>query len=306
MPPNDASADTFGSGANSFEIEFLTIGNPGNPADATGRPIPAGSVPYVYRIGKYEISRSMIEKANADGGLNITLADMTLFSGNGPNKPAAGINWFAAARFVNWLNAGTGNSPAYKFEEGFGFRLWEPGDPGYDPSNLYRNSLARYFLPSVDEWYKAAYFDPATGVYYDYPTGANSVPTSIVSGTAAGSAVYGLPQANGPADVMSAGGLSPYGTMAQGGNVQEWEETDFDLANDNSSSGRGLRGGYWNDNVGLLSSLSRLDSSAANDSLVNGLRVASAIPEPNSFLLSACVTSTFLLRRRTFPRHTQT
>ena len=50
-------ADTFGSGANQFQIEFVTIGNPGNPADTTGDPNPAGSVPYEYRIGKYEIPK---------------------------------------------------------------------------------------------------------------------------------------------------------------------------------------------------------------------------------------------------------
>jgi hypothetical protein len=56
-------ADTFGGGANSFDVEFVTIGNPGNPPDAN--PNPAGAVPYVYRIGKYEISEQMIDKAGA-------------------------------------------------------------------------------------------------------------------------------------------------------------------------------------------------------------------------------------------------
>ena len=55
--------NTFGSGDNVFDIEFVTIGNPGNPADTTGNPNPAGAVDYVYRIGKYEISRDMVEKA---------------------------------------------------------------------------------------------------------------------------------------------------------------------------------------------------------------------------------------------------
>src|SRR5688572_3879726 len=63
-------ADVFGVGANSFEIEFVTIGNPGNPPDAN--PNPAGAVPYEYRIGKYEVSEEMIAKANALGGLGIT------------------------------------------------------------------------------------------------------------------------------------------------------------------------------------------------------------------------------------------
>ena len=30
----------FGSGANTFNIEFVPIGNPGNPADTTGNPNP--------------------------------------------------------------------------------------------------------------------------------------------------------------------------------------------------------------------------------------------------------------------------
>jgi formylglycine-generating enzyme len=68
-----AQADPFGSGANSFEIEFVTIGNPGNLPDANSippgaYPNPVGAVPYSYRIGKYEISEQMIDKANDLGG----------------------------------------------------------------------------------------------------------------------------------------------------------------------------------------------------------------------------------------------
>ncbi len=51
-----AVADTFGSGLNTFDIEFVDIGNPGNVADTTGAPGPphqTGSVPVAYRIGKY-------------------------------------------------------------------------------------------------------------------------------------------------------------------------------------------------------------------------------------------------------------
>ena len=173
-------ADTFGSGTNTFEIEFVTIGNPGNSADTTGSPNPAGSVPYEYRIGKFEISEDVIDKANTLGGLGLT------YISRGADKPPIYIDWFEAAKFVNWLN---GSTPAYKFVSG-NFQLWQPGDAGYDPNNLYRNSLAKYVLPSMDEWYKAAYYDPS-GVYYDYPTGSDTAPTPVVSGTTAGTAVYG-------------------------------------------------------------------------------------------------------------------
>ena len=53
-------------------------------------------------------------------------------------------------------------------------------------------------------------------------------------------------------DITLAGGLSPYGTMGQGGNVYEWEETDFDLVNDSSSSARGVRGGGWGNSSSRL------------------------------------------------------
>ncbi|MCH8839481.1 MAG: hypothetical protein IH831_02150, partial [Planctomycetes bacterium] len=68
-----AHADTFGTDPNNtFEIEFVTIGNPGNADDTTGLPNPAGAVPYSYRIGKFEISEGMIDKANTLGSLGIT------------------------------------------------------------------------------------------------------------------------------------------------------------------------------------------------------------------------------------------
>ena len=67
-----AYADSFGSGLNAFNVDFVTIGNPGNAADTTGDPNPAGSVPKTYRIGKFEISEQMIDKANVLGGLGIT------------------------------------------------------------------------------------------------------------------------------------------------------------------------------------------------------------------------------------------
>ncbi len=105
---DSAHADTFGSGDNTFEIEFVTIGDAGNAPD-TSDPDPVGAVAYEYRIGKFEISEQMIEKANTLGGLGITKDT------RGPNKPATSVSWFEAAKFVNWLNESKGFSPAYKF-----------------------------------------------------------------------------------------------------------------------------------------------------------------------------------------------
>src|ERR1700742_3602222 len=122
-------ADSFGSGANSFSVDFVSIGNPGNPPDAN--PNPAGAVPYSYRIGKYEISEQMIDKANALGGLGITKDT------RGPDYPATSVSWFEAAKFVNWLDTTTGSVPAYKFDASGNFQLWTPMDPGYNANNLF-------------------------------------------------------------------------------------------------------------------------------------------------------------------------
>jgi formylglycine-generating enzyme len=225
---------TFGSGGNQFTMNFVDIGNAGNADDTTGTPNPAGAVAYAYGLGKYEVSEDMITKFNASQALQITK------NTRGVDKPATSVSWNEAARFTNWLNTSTGGSAAYKFTTNGvndNIALWVSGDAGYDALNPYRNSLATYVLPSMDEWYKAAYYNPNTSSYFDYANGSNSAPTAVASGTADGTAVYDGQL--GPADVTSAGGLSPYGIMGLGGNVFEWEETSFLLNNSSGSSVRG-------------------------------------------------------------------
>jgi formylglycine-generating enzyme required for sulfatase activity len=295
--PAYAHGNPFGSGANAFDIEFVSVGNPDNPDDASGNPPSAGKVEYAYRLSKYEISRDAITMANEADGLGITLDSLSFVAGGArPEMPATGISWFEAARFVNWLNTSTGYAPAYKFRSS-AFELWQPGDVGYNPANRFRNSQAFYFLPTADEWYKAAYYNPTAGVYYDYPSGNDAAPMAIASGTATDTAVWGQPFPQGPADVTLAGGQSPYGTVAQGGNVWEWEESEVDLVNDSTSSRRGVRGGSWEDvSSGLLSSI-RLDANPTSERFNFGFRVAS-IPEPNTIMLGALAIALLALRRR--------
>jgi hypothetical protein len=301
FPLAAAQADTFGSGANTFDIDFVTIGNSGNADDDTG----FGGVGYTYRMGVNEVSRDMINKYNAlSGGPTLTMSDMTPYGGNGVNRPATGISWNEAARFVNWLNTSKGYSAAYKFTTG-GFNdniaLWTISDAGYDAANPFRNANAHYYLPSEDEWYKAAYYDPnangGLGGYWNYATGSDSAPTAVASGTTSGTAVYGQAFATGPADITNAGGLSPYGTMAQNGNVYEWGESGFTALNDSVGGERVGRGGYWNDPSVYLASLIRNPVSPTIESLNVGFRVA-AVPEPSAFLMTLIGTLGVVLRRK--------
>jgi formylglycine-generating enzyme required for sulfatase activity len=215
----------------------------------------------------------------------------------GTAKPATSVSWNAAARFVNWLNTSTGGFAAYNFTTGGvedNIVVWTAADTlDYDATNPYRSKRATYVLPSYNEWYKAAYYNPTNSTYYDYATGSNTAPTIVASGTGAGTAVYssqfGMPTLN-PADVDQAGGLSPYGVMGLGGNVYEWEESSGDLANSSGSSTRGGRGGWHISFYNELMSSSR--GSLSPDTLFSGqgFRVASLppsapVPEPTSMAI---------------------
>jgi len=290
--------ESFGSGANAFTMDFVTIGNPNNVADTTGNPNPVGSVPYAYNLGKYEVSRDQIDKANVAGSLGITLWDMTSYGGNGVNRPATGVSWYEAATYVNWLNTSTGGTAAYKFVGGT-FQLWSSTDAGYNANNPYRNSSAKFFIPSMDEWYKGAYGKP-NGIWSTYANGSDNAPTAVASGTAANTAVYtqsGPVALTGPADINNAGGLSAYGTMAQGGNVWEWNEAAYDGSNDTAGESRDVRGTSWINNSDDLGASIRYASNPSNEYEDLGFRVAS-VPEPSSLSLLALGGVVVALRRR--------
>lgn len=301
------SVDTFGSGANTFTIDFVNIGDTGNAADTTGY----GDVAYQYRMGTYEISQDVIERATASGMANVT--------GGGwvNNQPAADISWYEAAAFVNWLNTSTGKQQAYDltFSNGsWSMSLWRSAQAWQlGGENLYRNKDAHYFLPNENEWYKAAYYNPDESNYFLYPTASSTVPNRVVSGTDTGTAVYDQSYEVGTAGVDVAGGLSPFGTMGQGGNVYEWMETAYDGNNSDSSESRAIRGGNWNHNDSVLSSAYRTDmadygvtpSDMGGVGLNVGFRVSSvpllSIPEPSTFallLLGAGTVYAWKRRRR--------
>ena len=272
-----AQADTFGTSGNEFTIDFVGIGNTGNAADTTS----FGAVPYEYRVGTYEITQDAITKATASGMSNVTARPWT------GNQPAANITWYEAAAFVNFLNTNSGKTAAYDltFSSGsWSMALWSSEQAWTaGGTNLYRNKDAFYFLPSENEWYKAAYYNPAGTNYFLYPTGSDTAPTAVASGTNAGTAVYNN-AASVPAIVASAGGLSPYGTMGQGGNVWEWNESALDGTNSSSSENRAQRGGRWSGPEFGLSSSGQNGNDPTWESDTIGFRVAS-VPEPSTYVL---------------------
>ena len=163
------------------------------------------------------------------------------------NRPVNYVSFWDAARFANWLHNGQPTGPQ-------GPGTTEDG-AYHDVGNqtlFGRNAGAKFFIPTEDEWYKAAYHDKTAGLaasYFDYPTGTNAVPGNDITETtnpgnnanyyisnyAIGSPYYRT--VVGEFELSD----SPYGTFDQGGNVWEWNETAV------SSSSRGLRGGSFSD-----------------------------------------------------------
>ncbi len=288
-----AQADTFGSGGDTFTIDFVSIGDAGNAPDPlTGY----GVVPYEYRIGKYEISLDQIRKATSGGLSNVVVWDGRIPDGVLwlSDQPGAFTKWYEAAAFVNWLNISKGHQAAYNLtysgNDLWNMALWSSEEAWTQGgANPFRHKGAHYFLPAENEWYKAAYFNPTTSNYFIYPTGSDKAPVSVASGTDPDTAVYGLTFELGPALVMEAGGLSPYGTMGQGGNIWEYNESAFDGTNDSPDERRVTRGGIWTpleegEGADLLKSSYRGGSQAGFQSGPTGFRVAS-VPEPSTYAL---------------------
>ena len=278
--PTAAQADTFGTSGNEFTIDFVDIGNAGNAADTTTY----GAVAYSYRLGAREISQDAIDKATASGMTNVTAGPWT------GDQPAASLNWYEAAAFVNFLNTSSGKTAAYDLTwsgTAWSMALWS-SDQAWTAggTNLYRNKAAYYFLPSENEWYKAAFYNPAGSAYFPYPTGSSTVPLPVTNGTQPDSAVYLQPtNQSSPAGAIAAGGLSPYGTMGQGGNVWEWTETALSGDNNSATNVRTIRGGGWTSPESqLISSFRSSNGFPDGDRAWVGFRVAS-IPEPSTYAL---------------------
>lgn len=299
----------FGSGSNQFAMNFRAIGSPGNAADTTGWPATAGAVSYAYYMSKYEVSEDMIEKYNLAYGYANNVA-ITYIS-RSPNKPATSVSWYEAARFINWLNMEVGSPVAYRFQgSGGAISRWDFRDSAnYDPNNPYRSKRATFALPTIDEWYKAAYYSPSTGQYRDYGTGSNQVPTPIAAGVGPDQAVYGQSQQTGPADVDNAGSVNEFGLMAMTGNVHEWMESAEPLQPINGSSPRVVRGGSWMSVQAQIEIGNYFLTNPSNNLENIGFRVMSlatdnynplgdaSVPEPSTIALLGLVSTYSIVKR---------
>ena len=234
-------------------MSWSPVGNPGNANDSTGH----GAVGYSYNIGTYDVTNSQyvaflnakdptgtnplqLYSGGMSSGINYNSgaangSKYSVISGRA-SYPVGSVTFFNAMRFSNWLDNGQGNGDtetgAYTLLGGTPFV-----SNGY---SVTRNAGAKVFLPNEDEWYKAAYYNPATSSYFLYPTSSNTIPTASFP-TGAPNSVNFDPLFGGPGLPTSVGAYggttSPSGAFDMGGNVFQWTETGTNF--------RQIRGGAF-------------------------------------------------------------
>jgi formylglycine-generating enzyme required for sulfatase activity len=226
--------------AHRIRLEMVTVGNPGNAKDTQWNTV-RGQVGYEYQIGKFKVSNAeyaafLNSVAKSDPhNLMVSGGGEILREGEDGNyrytvlegrekRPVLFVAVVDAMRMANWLNNG-GTSTSDTETGSYTFS-------GYDVVSR-RTASARYVLPSDDEWYKAAYYDPTkggTGGYWQYPPKTDD-PAVMVKELPPGgpfSANFDNVAAgdgNGTTDVGAyTAASSYYGTFDQAGNTWEWNE----------------------------------------------------------------------------------
>ncbi len=283
----------------SIAIPTVPIGNPGNARDpSTGNLY--GSVAYAYNIGATEVTNAQyaafLNAKAASDPFNLYLEEMggslggitrsgsagsytySAVSGRA-NNPVNYVSFWDATRFANWLHNGQGSGDT------------ETGAYTLTADGITNNTITRiagwqWAVTSEDEWYKAAYHQPASAGgdsdnYWRYPTSSNSVPTTAQANFN-----------NAVGDITPVGSYAAnyYGTFDLGGNVWELNEAII------SGSNRGLRGGSLDDNDSTMRADFRTSLNAALENFDRGFRV-SQIPGPGSVALLA-IGGVMTARRR--------
>jgi formylglycine-generating enzyme required for sulfatase activity len=310
-------------------LDWVTVGDPGNMADTTGSPNPAGAVADSFQIMKYEFTNDQYTQflnsvaatdtyslyntnmgSDARGGITQSGSSGSYtyaVRSNMGDKPVNYVSWFDAARVSNWLmNGGTSSSST----ETGAYTLVGGQTSGTAPA---RNSGATVYIPTEDQWYKAAYSKGGgtSAGYWDYATQSDTVPTAVTAGStgigSAGStgnfvnfslAADWNSQNGNVTTVGTNGGASAYGTFDMSGNVAELN----DLTGAAGSS-RGRRGGRWNDGALALSSSGRGTVDPSGESNGIGFRLASTVPVPEpsmcaSLLAGIAYGGSVVFRRR--------
>jgi formylglycine-generating enzyme required for sulfatase activity len=306
-------------GVPDYDFGWSVIGDPGN-RPATVDEVPGlwngtggrtvGAVDYSFRMATTEVTASQFsEFLNAYRphttfsvfSIQLTGLDVaydfdneTFVSFSGIDGIAARVTWRMAARYTNWLHNGKGTE-ASDFETGvYDTQTFSFNADGTFNDQLTHHADADFWLPTSNEWIKAAHWDPekdnGEGGYWYYPHGSDEVP------------IYAPPGEGGESSgglfdlypVASYAAQGPWGLYDMSGSATEWLET--------ANSTRTLRL-YDGSSSGTLTDSDFFDAIDGRGSgfvhaSYSGFRVASVVPTPATLLLPLAALLTLTPRRR--------
>lgn len=199
---------------NELNLSNMTsVSNINNIFDYTGY----GSVTYNYKIGRFKVTNTEYAEflnaiavtdtffiynvaMNTDPRCGITRSGSSgsysySVKTDMGDKPVVRVSWLNAARYINWLSnnkpsgaqtAGTTENGTYPINGQTAVQLMNT--IGKNIINPNTNRPISYWMPTENEWYKAAYYDPNRygqnlGGYWKYPTQTDSIPCSIAADT---------------------------------------------------------------------------------------------------------------------------
>jgi formylglycine-generating enzyme required for sulfatase activity len=307
-------------------IEFVTVGDPGNPAwTGGGSNNGRGAVDYEFRIGKFEVTTAQwaefmnaaLDRPSADRIPHVFAPSQWGAVGATPQNPGGqrftvpagremiptgGVDWRTSAIFCNWLHNGKGTS-----RESFLSGAYDVSTFGYFmggstfTDQIIRSPGARYYIPSLDEWMKAAHWSPdrngsGQGGWYLYSNSSDdpytyAPPPGMGHGGTA-NAVWGdfsypgLSPYNVPLGAY-VGVTSPWGLYDAAGGTSEWTEGVFQIPDEMFPRSRFYEGSAW----GFGASFSDHARSPGGSIFPSysgsdmGLRIAAVVPNPASLMM---------------------
>ncbi|MFO0082394.1 MAG: SUMF1/EgtB/PvdO family nonheme iron enzyme [Phycisphaerales bacterium] len=323
LPPAPAGVEV----TTSCGMEFSTISAPNYPAytgplGALSASYPRGSVGYEFRMARTEVSTGLwMEFANTfinrtPRGINFATPftwgatvdpdrpDYWMLDPRVPNAanvPVTGIGWRDAARFCNWLHNDKSSDLSAIASGVYNESTFGPGLPdgsGGFTDQTTRSANAKFWIPTLDEWVKASYFDPNRHGenqpgYWRYPTRSDTAPVGGFPGqgqTNAGFIGGGFERlipVGSYSDVQS-----PWGLLDASGSAAEWTSTAFPLTNwrtglptDIFYCGSQMSIGEGDFQPSIFDFIDEPSSSLPFDFGQPGLRIAAAIPSPSSAIV---------------------
>lgn len=310
-----------------YEFQWSVIGAPGNRG-TNGTEIDSiyspsfgrGGVDYTYRITTSKVSVNQYldfvrayaphwqasvgdihllgywgqVRQNGDGTYDF-------FPREGAGNFGARITWQMSARYCNWLHNGK-SSEAWAFESGV-----------YDTSTFYYDGTyhhqttpspgAKFWIPSLDEWVKAVYYDPnrdgpGQGGYWRFPNSSNT-PLRMGLPQDGGETIGDLLWQDDPArglggwDLWQYPGVrTPWGLVDVSATVEDYTGTRLFTAGSVAALGSLAGTAYYAvyDQVGFNNGPSLVGS-------WGGLRIASDVPGPGCSI-GMCLGILFRRERR--------